>query len=643
MTMKRYLLVLVGGALLLVGRWSAGWGDRDGTPSSTSTAETPSVWSCPMHPQIRLPEAGGCPLCGMDLAQNIGAADHGEHPRRLTWSPAARELARIETQPVVRKEVTRSIRLVGKIDFDETAVRTISAWVSGRLDRLYVDYTGVRVERGDHLVRLFSPELLTAQEELLSARQRRFATAREDSPFLAGSNQRAYEAAREKLLLWGLTVEQVDAIEERGSAEDHVMLSSPSSGVIIEKYLDEGAYVETGTRVYKIADLSQLWVRLDAYEQDLAWLRHGQTVRFEVEALPGERFEGRISYIDPVVSDHTRSAKVRVNIDNSDGHLKPGMFVRARTAVRLGAKGEVLDRELAGKWVSPMHPEIVKEEPGQCDVCGMDLVQAEELGLVSDEVPSEQRPLVVPQTAVLVTGTRAVVYVEVAGSGDASSDSMAHEDTMFEGREVLLGPRAGDEYIVHSGLSEGERVVVNGAFRIDSAMQIRAKPSMMSMLAKSEEHAAEDGRWDEFRGSLRGTYDAYLAIQVALAGDDLGASLDALEQLAAALEERTGAELEPQDRAEWNSQRDALLRAVDGARAQEGIEAVRISFKPLSDGILSVVRTFGYEGAELREAHCPMAFDGDGGHWLEAGEELSNPYFGASMLRCGTTMPLARR
>ena len=496
---KPLVLAVAGAALVLVGCWSEeGEPDRT-TGQDPSEPQAPSEWTCPMHAQIRLPEMGNCPLCGMELTQVEAGGVEG--PRQLVMSESSKELARIATAPVERRSVARAVRLVGKVDYDETAIRTISAWVPGRLERLFVDYTGVPVEEGDHLVRLYSPDLVTAQEELIAARERLDTTGGEASEFLAASNERAYASARDKLLLWGLTPGQVDEIERRDGPENFVTLNSPSSGVIIEKLLDEGAYVETGSPIYRIADLGQLWVRLDAYEQDLPWLRYGQPITVEVEALPGTSFEGRIATIDPFIDEHTRTAKVRVNLDNTSGRLKPGMFVRAVAFSQVGPEGEVLDSYLAGKWISPMHPEIVKDGPGTCDICGMDLVAAEDLGLAVAGGNTTSEPLVVPASAVLVTGKRAIAYVEVPDV----------ERPTFEGREVVLGPRAGDEYVVLSGLEEGERVVVNGAFRIDSSMQIRAKPSMMSMPAENAGLVGPEA--ERFREALQPVYAAYLTLQ----------------------------------------------------------------------------------------------------------------------------------
>ena len=206
------LVLLV--ALFLVGRWTSAWGaaaPAAATDAGARKAAEPSLWTCPMHPEIQMPEFGDCPKCGMDLVPKAKGDDTG--PRQLALSPASIALADIQTTSVERRFLTLPVRMVGKVDFDETRVRTIAARVAGRLDRLFVDYTGVQVQQDDHLVELYSPALLTAQQELLQARQRLAATADEPSDFLRESNRRGYQAAREKLVLWGLTEQQVDAIE----------------------------------------------------------------------------------------------------------------------------------------------------------------------------------------------------------------------------------------------------------------------------------------------------------------------------------------------------------------------------------------------------------------------------------------------
>jgi len=426
-----------------------------------------TTWTCAMHPQIRSNKPGKCPLCGMKLVPVQTKVTGGL--RTLVVSPEARALMNIETAPVERKYVAIEVPMVGKVDFDETKLGYITAWVAGRLDQLYVDFTGVEVNQGDHMVYIYSEQLYAAQEELLQALKYASGASANSTRRNIG-NIDLVGSAREKLRLLGLTQKQIDRIEEENSPSSRLTIYSPVSGVVIEKLKQEGERVRLGERIYTVADLSMLWVHLDAYEADLPWIRYGQQVTITTEAYPGEKFQGRIAFIQPVLNDKTRTVKVRVNVPNPDGKLKPEMFVHAVVRPQVAKGGKVMDPDLAGKWISPMHPEIVKDQPGECDICGMPLVRAESLGYVSAETDDAAPPIVIPYSAAMVTGTRAVVYVE---------DPNAEEPT-FDGREIVLGPRAGDYYIVKHGLEVGELVVARGNFKIDAEIQIQAKPSMMT-------------------------------------------------------------------------------------------------------------------------------------------------------------------
>jgi Cu(I)/Ag(I) efflux system membrane fusion protein len=465
---KIAVVIPVIGAIILFGSiWLMGRLDLAAARHDTSAAVAPRpkadvaiVWTCSMHLQIRSRGEGECPVCGMML---ISASTD------FRLSAEARALAQVEVVPVERRWVARQVRLVGSIEYDETQLRTITARVGGRLDRLYVDYTGVSVNKGDHMVWMYSPDILAAEAELIESIKAVAAVKDSTLQLVRKSAEATLAATRDKLRLWGLTPEQIAEIEARGEPSDHIQINAPIGGVVIQKSAEEGMYVQTGTPIYRIADLSKVWVKLDAYESDLPWLRYGQEVTFTTESLPGETIIGRISFIDPVLTLKTRTVKIRVNVPNDDGKLKPGMFVRAVVESGLSAAGRTLDANLAGKWVSPMHPEIVRDEPGPCPVCGMALVKAEDLGFVSADSALDLAPLVIPVTAALRTGRRAVVYVQ-----------NPDDPSRYAGREVVLGPRAGDFFLVQSGVEEGELVVTNGNFKIDSARQILAEPSMMN-------------------------------------------------------------------------------------------------------------------------------------------------------------------
>lgn len=463
---------------VIVAAFISGYLLRGVGPSETSLREhvsgesssEPTTWTCSMHPQIKLQEPGQCPICFMDLIP-LKTDDGGdEAPRTLTVSASSAALMELETTAVERRAVAAEVRMVGKIDYDETRVSYITAWVPGRLDRLFVDFTGIKVRKGDHMVEMYSPDLLSAQEELLQA----ISTARTIDTggvsSIGNTAQATMEAARERLRLWGLTAEQIREIEKRGEPKDTITIFAPEGGIVIAKNAREGMYVETGTRIYTIADLSRVWVKLDAYESDLAWLRYGQEVVFTTESHPGVEFRGTISFIHPILDEATRTVKVRVNARNDDRRLKPGMFVRARVIAEMGEDGLVRGASLEGRWMCPMHPGMIADEPGDCDICGMPLEPANELGYGKNETSDDTGlPLVIPASAALLTGERAVVYVEAPD----------REKPTYQGRVVQLGPRAGEYYVVRDGLHEGERVVTKGNFKLDAELQIRAESSMM--------------------------------------------------------------------------------------------------------------------------------------------------------------------
>ncbi|UCD74504.1 MAG: efflux RND transporter periplasmic adaptor subunit [Phycisphaerales bacterium] len=623
--------------VLIITAFVLGWLIRGGGQEGEATGETrqtsagqeeedegkPSVYYCSMHPQERSTDPNAkCRICFMDLVPlPEGMGDAGE--RELVMSSAAMKLAEIRTEPVARMFPTRTVRLFGSVDYDETRAATIAAYFPGRLERLFVDYTGIPVQAGDHLAEIYSPDLLTTQAELrenLAAVEE----MRNESELLLSTTRARLEAAREKLRLWGLTDEQIRGLETSEEPMERLTIYSPIGGVVTHRMATEGMYVKTGDVLFQVADLSHLWVKLEAYESQLPWIRYGQTVTFRTDSLPGEVFEGLVSFIDPAVDPMTRTVRVRINVDNTDRRLKPGMFVRAEVRSKVAGAGLVMGDQLAGKWICPMHPEVIKDGQGECDLCEMPLVQAEELGYVVEN-PEVEPPLVIPASAPLITGSRAVVYVRVPD----------RDRPTFEGREVVLGPRAGDLYIVNQGLREGEQVVVNGAFKIDSALQIVAKPSMMSV----PEEGASTTRFEvpeEFLFGLKPVYSAYFGAQESLAGDDLPAFRQAAADLhdAVGYVETTGVTGEPL--AYWRRLSARLLTNSEHIGHLTDIDAARSLFETYSTAIIELEERFGHLGSrEHYVTFCPMAFDNRGASWLAREEQISNPYFGASMLRCG--------
>ncbi len=613
--MKRYLPIagalLIGvliGALLFRGG-VPGKHDHDAATSGgdmNSTAK--EIWTCSMHPQIQAPKPGLCPICAMELIPLSRAGAIGEG-REYSMSDAAKVLAGINTTVVERAFPEAEVRLYGTVAYDETRQKIIAARFPGRIERLFVDYTGIRVNEGDHLATIYSPDLLAAQTELLTAKQYK--------------NEGALRIARDKLRLWGFPDKRINEIESSGATLDQLMIDAPASGIVTHKNISEGEYVQTGMNLFTIDRLDELWIMFDAYESDKPWLRFGQTVQFTAEAIPGREFEGRISFLSPSLNPKTRTFAVRVNLNNAESLLQPGMFVRGVVKAKIAGAGRVIDPSLAGKWISPMHPEVVRDGPGKCDVCGMDLVPAEELGYTV-ATPEGKGPLLVSASAVLNTGKRSVVYVEKTDA----------EEPTFEGREVLLGTRAGDVYLVEAGLKEGERVVTEGAFAIDSALQIQARPSMM---LPGDDQAPLFQQFEvenEFLSQVDAIVEAYFALQLALAGDDLPKSKASATALSNSLEIEIDS-LSQEAADAYRTVRGQLADSLKSLQEAEDIKAARVPFEPASHSVDELVRRFGTHKLPVYVAHCPMAFSNRGANWLQGNEDLLNPYFGDAMLRCG--------
>ncbi len=623
----RVKIVLISVVALSIGWWFGsrfGLAEDEQYSAETKTETEAQAWTCSMHPHIRQLERGLCPVCAMELIPVEMEPVPASGPRELALSEEAIRLAEVQTAVVERRFADVETRMVGKVAIDETRLRDITARVPGRIDRLYVDYTGVHIHRGDHMVSIYSPELLSAQEELVQALRALEKLEDRSASSLKQTAALTVESARQKLRLWGLTSEQILRIETERTPSDHLTIYAPESGVVVKRHIGQGAYVQTGERIYTTADLSKLWLKLEVYESDLPWIQYGQSVEFRADALPGERFAGRISFIHPLLDEKTRTVGVRVNVDNSDGRLKPGMLVRAVVRSQRAANGSLANASLAGKWISPMHPEIVKEQAGLCDVCGMALVPADSLGYVGPPSDSLKAPLLVPASAPLLTGKRAIVYVAMSGKA-------GH----YEGREVELGPRAGDYYIVRSGLRAGERVVVHGAFKIDSALQIQARPSMMSAVEVEESVAARTASFEE--ASLRDLLLAYLAVQEGLSSDQLQTAMNGAQALRSALLRSAHRGSSGALRTDWERMALALEQAVDRFAAAPDLASARAAFVSLSETVLDPVERRGLQMEyALGIYHCPMALEDRGARWIQRVGAVENPYFGASMLRCGS-------
>jgi len=369
-----------------------------------------SVWTCSMHPQIRQDNQGKCPLCAMDLipVQSAGVQDGNiDDPDAVQLSKEAMALANIQTTTVKRSNPIKELLLYGTIQADERLSRTQVSHVSGRIEKLFVNFTGETVKQGQVIASVYSPDLQNAQQELLEAIK------------LQSSQPALLAAARERLRQWKLTDKQISAIEKSGKVMPTIDIVADFSGIVIAKKVEQGDYVAAGSPLFDLTNLSSVWAIFNAYESDLPYLKTGDIVRFRLQALPGKTYSGKITFIDPVLDKTSRTVKVRVETANQGLYLKPEMYAEAS---------------------------------------------------IRSSLKQQANAIVIPQSSVLWTGKRSVVYVKLPDS----------ETPAFKLREIESGTSLGDSLVVLSGITEGEEIVTNGVFVIDASAQLEGKTSMMN-------------------------------------------------------------------------------------------------------------------------------------------------------------------
>ena len=403
--------IIATGLVLLVVLFSYWW-----LASPTLTAEQAAVeGSYSMSEQQPAGRVGQAVSEGSHHGGEGAAAPSVRHQVPIQLSPAQQQLIGVTYGAAERKPLTKVIRTVGRVEYDERKLAEVTLKIAGWIQDLYVDYTGKLVKKGQPLFTIYSPDLVTAQEEYLLALRTRISLKDSRVPGALESAESLLRVSRDRLRLWDLTERQIRELEEAGKPKLYQTIYSPIGGFVIDKTAFKGHRVEPGMTLYKIADLSTIWVQADIYEYELPFIREGQAALVTLAYYPGEQWQGTVDYIYPYLDTQTRTNKVRFVFPNPDVRLKPGMYANMELNVSLGEQ------------------------------------------------------IVVPESAVLHSGTRKLVFVD-QGQGRLAP------------REVTLGIQA-DGYVgIVSGLSAGERIVTSGNFLIDSESKLAAAESMMAMM-----------------------------------------------------------------------------------------------------------------------------------------------------------------
>jgi len=573
--MKNKKNIFIGLSILFIGLM-AGWFIKpsDKTASDHQTIESTDhqeIWTCSMHPQIRRNEPGSCPICGMDLIplETSGASDD---PLSYQMSENAIKLANIQTIIVGKGDASKEIRLNGKVQVDERHAYSQSTHIPGRIEQLTINFTGEKVSRGQTLATIYSPQLVTAQEELLQA-----ANIKESQPEL-------FEAAKEKLRNWKISQGQIDRILAGGKALQRFTIQADVNGIVTKKMVELGDYVERGMPLYEISDLSKVWVLFDLYESELAWVKEGSEMEYTVNSLPGETFTGKISFIDPLINPQTRVASARVEVSNKDGRLKPEMF----------ASG------------------IVKNKIGKVD----------------------SQEIVIPKSAVLWTGKRSVVYIKEGSGfkmreitlGPALGDAYIVQDGLQTGEEVV----SNGTFTVDAAVQlSGRPSMMNPEGGATSTGHDHGDMPMAQTGSKKIEVSKE------MKLELENVLNHYLKLKDALVEDDFDTAKKEALTLSKLIQKIDQLKLSPEAKTGWDKLSLQLKTRSTQLSEAKDIEEIRGGFDKFSAEIIMLATIFQPTSKKLYVQHCPMADNERGADWLSISPDIKNPYFGSVMLNCG--------
>jgi membrane fusion protein, copper/silver efflux system len=562
--MKTLLLLLLVAALAGAIGWFAARHQHG--DSSSAGSDTARVYSCSMHPQVRSNKPGKCPICGMDLAP-IGSGQPSTGNDTVMLSSNVINVIHVQTQPVRRDQLVHTLRVAGTVDDDATRHRFVSAYIDGRVDKLFVNYIGAEVVAGQPLATFYSPMLLATEQEYASL------LAQKTNSALQVEVERLIETAEQRLRRLGLADAQIQHLAQKRSTNIHSQILAPVSGTVVQRFVYEGQYVKEGEKLFEIADFAKMWFVFDAYERDLAWLKPGQIVEITAPSVAGKVYRAPISFIDPNLNETTRSAKLRVELDN---------------------------------------PLITRDGKPQRELLHKTYAE----GVVKVEIPDL---LVIPRSAVLSPGRRPIVYVEKSAG-------------LYEQRAVKLGRVGDDHWEVVDGVKEGEHIVTSGNMLIDAQAQLNQGESVASAGPATEftEHqqkavgdvialahnfaaALANDNVDQFNELIPAVAPAVQHLSAVFAGATDGQAT--IDNVTAAAKLQPTKDLK-EARRMFQPFAAAAVELTRAARRQPAFANVKLFRCPMTDQ--------AYPGAPKSAM------------WVQTNAPLRNPFFGSEMIDCGS-------
>jgi multidrug efflux pump subunit AcrA (membrane-fusion protein) len=536
--------------------------------ASTSPASAPAqakYYTCGMHPWVILDHPGNCPICHMELVP----LDPAKFTGQVALDPVISQEIGVRLADVTSGPVTRVIRTVGNVDYDETAVRDVTTKVSGWIEKLHVDSTGQPVKKGQPLFELFSPELYTAQTDYLLAMKE-------------SSERRSLQDVRMRLKFFDISDEQIEALAKSGKAAKTMTIVSPFDGLVITKNAVEGMKFEPGAQLYRIADLSKVWVLATLYEYQLPYVQVGQKAAMSLPYMPNQKFDGQVAYIYPYLNAELRQAKVRLEFANPGLLLKPGMFA---------------DVEL--------HSTLARDR------------------------------VLAPREAIIDTGTRQVAMVSAGQGRFEPRDVRVGVEAQDGMVEILSGLKPGEKVVTSAQfLLDSESNVREALAKMVKGTPVSEQGTAAARTQPAPEAAVPETAMVELAAILKD----YLAMGNLLASD----TIDGLAKPGKELADHVDALLKTPmpDEHFWHKHQEAATirgKALEISQAKD-IAQARENFADLGVALSALLKATGVPaqaGAEIDELHCPMYRSGQGGSiWLQPAGGVRNPFYGKTMLEC---------
>lgn len=583
--MKKYIIYI---GILVIGLF-LGWllfGGLSHTATEhnhETVTETNQMWTCSMHPQIMQPEAGDCPICGMDLIPAASSAE-GLLVDQFKLTENAMALANIQTS-IVGNGLTEdnTIKLSGKIVENEEANAVQVSYFSGRIERLNVSFTGEGVRKGQLLANIYSPELYAAQQELITA-----ASLKESQPAL-------YNAVRNKLKLWKLSENQINQIENTGKVKENFPVYATISGTVSEKLVEQGDYIKQGQPLLKIANLNTVWANFDVYENQIDLFKKGQEISITTNSNTNKAIKAKVDFIDPILDTRTRTLKLRVVLNNRSNAFKPGMFVE---------------------------------------------------GKIKGITSSKEEILTIPSSAVLWTGERSVVYIKTDPDQPVfEMRKIALGNQIGDNYEVLEGLNSGYEIVTNGAFTVDSAAQLQGKKSMmnkEGGKTTTGHEGHLGMeetaSTNDESHSNKNERMQvskDFQNQLKVVFNNYIELKNALVKDDSNKVIVESKRLLDNLS-KVDMKLLKNNEAHnhWMSFEKEIKASAAAISNTSKITGQRAFFKSLSSDLTNAIEVFGIN-EKVYHQFCPMADNNNGAYWLSKEEKVINPYFGDVMLTCG--------